>query len=75
MFQPEMIVADVLKTWPQTIPVFLRFKTACVGCAMSPFETLSDVARNYEIPLEVLTAELAESVGEMTGQQPFSCAA
>jgi hybrid cluster-associated redox disulfide protein len=61
-FDSEMIVAEVLKTWPQTILVFLRHKTACVGCAMSPFETLLDVSKNYEIPIETLLGELHQSI-------------
>lgn len=63
-FTPYMVVADVLRTWPQTIPVFLRHKTACVGCAMSPFETLADVSRNYQIPLQRLLEELSETLKE-----------
>jgi hybrid cluster-associated redox disulfide protein len=62
LFSPDTIVADVLKVWPQTIPVFLRHKTACVGCVMSPFETLVDVSKNYQIPMNDLLAELANSV-------------
>lgn len=58
----EMLVAEVLRSWPQTVAVFLHHKTACIGCAMSPFETLVDVSRNYAIPLEKLLGELAESV-------------
>ncbi len=62
LFSPDMIVAEVLKAWPQTIPVFLRRKTACVGCVMSPFETLVDVSKNYQIPLDELLDELAISI-------------
>jgi hybrid cluster-associated redox disulfide protein len=61
-FTPDMIVAEVLKTWPQTIQVFLHHKTACVGCALSPFETLVDVSRNYQIPMSKLLLALAESI-------------
>ena len=41
----DMVVSEVLEKWPQTATVFNEFKTACVGCAMSPFDTLADVAR------------------------------
>ena len=45
----RMFVADVLEKWPETAAVFQRFKTACVGCAMAPFDTIADVARIYEL--------------------------
>ena len=45
----KMFVADVLEKWPETAAVFQRFKTACVGCAMAPFDTIADVARIYEL--------------------------
>lgn len=45
----EMFVADVLERWPQTATIFHRFKTACVGCAMAPFDTVADVVRIYEL--------------------------
>lgn len=59
----DSIVAQVIKTWPQTISVFLKRRTACVGCLMAPFETLMDVSKNYGIPIEALVAELIASVG------------
>jgi hybrid cluster-associated redox disulfide protein len=58
----EMLVADVLKTWPQTIAVFLHHQTACVGCSMAPFETLLDVSKNYQIMIETLLGELQQSI-------------
>ena len=46
-----MIVADVLKHWPQTISVFQKYKMGCVGCVMAPFETLAEVAVIYHLSL------------------------
>jgi len=60
-FRPDMIVAQVLITWPQTIPVFLKQRTACVGCLMAPFETLADVSENYGISIENILNELFKS--------------
>lgn len=45
----DMFVADVLERWPQTAKIFQQFKTACVGCAMAPFDTIADVVRIYEL--------------------------
>ena len=47
----DMTVAEILELWPETVSVFQDFKTACVGCVMAPFDTMSDVARIYELEL------------------------
>lgn len=59
---PESIVADVLTTWPETAPVFLRHRMSCVGCSMSSFETLADAVRIYNIPLEPFLGELRQAL-------------
>jgi hybrid cluster-associated redox disulfide protein len=66
----KMTVAEVLEAWPETVEVFQRLKTACVGCAMAPFDTMEDVARIYMLDLAQLMAELRTTVE--TGEQPLS---
>jgi hybrid cluster-associated redox disulfide protein len=52
------IVADVLRDWPETIPVFLKRRLACVGCELSVFDTVADVARIYNFDAGVFLEEL-----------------
>jgi hybrid cluster-associated redox disulfide protein len=52
------IVADLLATWPQTTPVFLRHKMNCVGCSMAAFESLGDALHIYNLPQEPFLAEI-----------------
>ncbi len=53
----EMTVAEVLERWPQAVSVFQEFKTACVGCSMAPFDTMVDVAREYNLEIsEIMDA-------------------
>jgi hybrid cluster-associated redox disulfide protein len=47
----DLTVTEVLERWPQTISVFHRYRTACVGCPIAPFDTLADVARIYNLDL------------------------
>lgn len=61
-FEMQMSVADLLRDWPQTIPVFMKHHMACVGCSMSAFETLKDAARIYGISPETFVGELQEAV-------------
>ena len=58
-----MIVADVLKRWPQTVPVFQKYRMGCVGCAMAPFETLAEAAAIYQLSLPHFLEDLQIAQG------------
>jgi hybrid cluster-associated redox disulfide protein len=60
----DMTVAEILERWPSTVPVFQELKTACVGCAMAPFDTMSDVSQIYDIDLSLLMASLHRVINE-----------
>lgn len=60
--QAELTVAETLERWPQTIPVFLRRRMACVGCAITPFETLAEAAAIYSLELDGFLQELQDAV-------------
>jgi hybrid cluster-associated redox disulfide protein len=64
-----LTVEETLARWPQTAVVFNHYKSACVGCALSPFCTLEDVARTYRFDLDQLLAELQASIQQDTGIQ------
>lgn len=59
----DLIIAEVLDIWPEVIPVFFKYRMSCVGCAMSPFETLSDAIRIYKISHDQFVEELNRSIG------------
>jgi hybrid cluster-associated redox disulfide protein len=54
----SMTVEEVLERWPQTATVFNHYKSACVGCALSPFCTLEDVAGTYNLAMAGFLADL-----------------
>ncbi len=68
MFEAQMSVADLLRDWPQTIPVFLKHRMACVGCSMSSFETLKDAARIYGIAPDTFIRELQDAANNSSPQ-------
>ena len=57
---PTLTVERLFAQWPQTISVFLRHRYGCIGCLMAPFDTVHDVARNYQVDVAELLAELIE---------------
>ena len=56
----DLTVAEVMGHWPQTVPCFFRYRTACVGCPIAPFETLAEVAAVYGLDLGRLLNELKQ---------------
>lgn len=62
--EANLIVADVLACWPQTIPVFMRHRMACVGCPIAPFETLAEVAAIYELDMNCFLNELEQVIDQ-----------
>jgi hybrid cluster-associated redox disulfide protein len=68
----DMTVAEVLEQWPKVVSVFQEYKTACVGCSMAPFDTMVDVAREYDLSLLEFMAALDRAVNGtgVTGEAP-----
>lgn len=64
---PNLNVADVIDQWPQTIPVFVKYRLGCVGCFMAPFDTLADVASSYKLAPARFFREIHQAVN------PASC--
>ena len=62
LLSTDQVVADVLARWPQTTPVFFRHHLICVGCAMSRFETLGEIAAVYDLDLASFLGELRQAV-------------
>jgi hybrid cluster-associated redox disulfide protein len=62
LITPNLLVADLLNRWPQTTPIFIRHRLYCVGCLMSPFDTLSEVVSNYHLPEQSFFAELRQAI-------------
>lgn len=58
----DLIIADVLDRWPETIPVFLKYKLDCVGCDMALFDTLADAIRIYQLPRQQFLDDLQQAI-------------
>ena len=55
---PGWTIERVLDACPHATAVLLRRGMACVGCAMAPFETLTEATREYHLDLAEVLAEL-----------------
>jgi hybrid cluster-associated redox disulfide protein len=54
----EETVAALLAKDPRAARVLLDHGMHCVGCAIAPFETLSEICTIYGVSLEQLLADL-----------------
>jgi hybrid cluster-associated redox disulfide protein len=60
--QDELSVEEILGKWPETVKVFLHYRMGCVGCTMSPYETISSAAAIYQLPLEQFLDDLKKAI-------------
>jgi hybrid cluster-associated redox disulfide protein len=59
----DMVVAEVMRLWPQTVPVFIERRMACPGCPMAPFLTLGEAAASYAVEPDDLVDALRRAAG------------
>lgn len=62
LIHKDMKIEDVLRKYPQTVPVFERFGIDCAECELSRYENLEHGARVHRIDLDALLAGLNKSV-------------
>ena len=57
-----LTVAETLEMGRQISSVFIKLKTACVGCYLTRFCTLEDVAKAYGLAPDDLLGELQQAI-------------
>jgi hypothetical protein len=62
LFHPELTVTDALEKDVRVSKVFIRNKTACIGCYLARFCKLRDVAATYDLELDAFIEQLCAAV-------------
>lgn len=65
---PDITISSLLKEWPELISVFIGHGMACVGCSLSRFETISEAAVVYNLPIEAFHQELQAAISDQAGR-------
>ncbi len=65
----RLTVAEILRRWPGAAAAFQRRGMACPGCAMAPFDTVTDAASSYGIDPVELVAELSAATARPLGNE------
>ena len=55
-----MKISEVVTKWPKTMEVMLKYGLHCVGCHLSPFETIEQGALVHGLTQEELDNMLKE---------------
>jgi len=57
-----MTIMDILRRYPETLPVFERHGLDCYDCQIADFEQLEHGATVHKVDLDVLLAELNDHI-------------
>jgi hybrid cluster-associated redox disulfide protein len=57
----EMPIGDVVRSHPETVPVFMQHGLHCIGCAVAAFESIEEGAVAHGIDVDALMRDLNEA--------------
>jgi hybrid cluster-associated redox disulfide protein len=58
MITKEMTISEILRRYPETLPVFTRYGLDCYDCQIAEFEELEHGASVHKVDINALIAEL-----------------
>lgn len=58
---PKMLVDDVMRRWPATVPLFLRWRMKCVGCPFGVFHSVEHACEEHSETLAPFLAALEKA--------------
>jgi len=64
MITKDMTLEEIIRRYPQTIPVFLKFGLDCQECQLAAYKSMDHCAEFHDLDLDRLLAELNRTVAE-----------
>ena len=58
MITKEMTLEEIIRHYPQTIPVFKKFGLDCQECQMAAFKSIDYCAEFHDLDVAILLEEL-----------------
>lgn len=49
IYDPDMPIDRIMRLWPATITVLMRYRMLCIGCPIGPFHTVPEACRAHAI--------------------------
>lgn len=59
---PSLTISAMLAQWPETAPVLIARRMACIGCEMNIFETVREAAAAYGVSHHELIRDLRRAI-------------
>ncbi|MFH1972304.1 MAG: DUF1858 domain-containing protein [archaeon] len=60
----DMTIGEIVRKYPKTIDVFMKYHMMCFGCGVANVETLEQGCQSHEIDVEDMLKDLNEAVEE-----------
>lgn len=62
MIEKRMSIEEVVRRYPETIPVFEKYGLGCVGCQAALFEDIQQGAEVHGIDIDTLLNSLNQAI-------------
>ena len=62
MITREMLIGEIIRQHPETVPVFTKYRLDCPECQIADFEELEQGAGVHHVDVDKLLVELNEVV-------------
>lgn len=59
----DMLIGDIVKRYPDSIPVMFEHGLQCIGCHVASWETLEQGAQSHGIDINKLLNEMNSKLG------------
>ncbi|MES0029408.1 DUF1858 domain-containing protein [Mesorhizobium sp. M0074] len=57
-----MVVDEIMRKWPATVAVVLRYRMLCVGCPIGTFHTVAEACREHQTNETAFLVDLESAV-------------
>lgn len=65
----DLSVQQILDRFPETIPVFMRHRMACVGCDINAYETVAEAIAIYQLDHQQFLDKLTQAIRARTEEK------
>jgi hybrid cluster-associated redox disulfide protein len=60
---PAMMVDELMRRWPMTVKVFIRWRMKCIGCPFGVFHSIEHACQEHSVERSAFLAALEEASG------------
>ncbi|WP_346432641.1 DUF1858 domain-containing protein [Pseudohoeflea coraliihabitans] len=62
MTDPHMSLEEIMRRWPSTVRVVMRYRMLCIGCPISPFHTIADACAAHKVDEKTFSDHLHAAI-------------